>query len=41
MGLVYIDAVVKHENRSMRVRLLIDSGSIYTVLRKDVWEQLG
>ena len=41
MDLVYVDAVVKHGDRSMPVRLLVDSGTIYTVLRRDVWEYLG
>jgi len=41
VGLVYVDAVVKNEGRAVRVRLLVDSGATYTVLRRDVWEQLG
>lgn len=41
MGLVYVDAIVKNEGRAVKVRLLVDSGSTYTVLRRDVWEQLG
>jgi len=40
-GLVYVDAVVKNEERrAVNVRLLVDSGIQYTVLRRDVWEQL-
>jgi len=42
MGLVYVDAIVKsEEGRAVNVRLLVDSGATYTVLRRDVWEQLG
>jgi len=40
-GLIYVDAVVKNEEgRAVSVRLLVDSGVTYTVLRRDVWEQL-
>lgn len=38
---MYVDAVVKHGNRAVPVRLLVDSGATYTVLRRDVWERLG
>jgi len=42
VGLVYVDAVVKNEEgKAVNVRLLVDSGIAYTVLRRDVWEQLG
>lgn len=41
MGLVYVDAVVRNEGKEVPVRLLVDSGSTYTVLRRDIWEQLG
>lgn len=41
MGLTYIRAVVKWAGRSREVDLLVDSGTIYTVLKKDVWEYLG
>jgi len=42
MGLVYVDAIVKNEEgKAVNVRLLVDSGATYTVLRRDVWEQLG
>ena len=41
MDLVYVDAVVKHGDKSMPVKLLVDSGAMYTVLRRDVWEYLG
>ncbi len=41
MGLVYIDGIVKHDGKSVRVRFLVDSGATYTVLAKDVWERLG
>lgn len=41
MSLVYVDAVVKHGSKAVPVRLLVDSGATYTVLRRDVWERLG
>ena len=41
MGLVYMDGIVKHEGKSVKVRFLIDSGATYTVLTKSVWESLG
>jgi len=37
MGLVYVDAVVKHRGKSVKVRLLVDSGATYTVLTESVW----
>jgi len=40
MGLVYMDGVVKHGGKSVRVRFLVDSGATYTVLTKKVWEEL-
>jgi predicted aspartyl protease len=41
MGLVYVDGVVKHDGKSVRVRFLVDSGAMYTVLTRSVWEELG
>ncbi|GAB6945554.1 aspartyl protease family protein [Vulcanisaeta sp. JCM 14467] len=41
MSLVYVDAVVKHGDKSMPVKLLVDLGAIYTILKRDVWEYLG
>ena len=41
MGLVYIDAYVEHRDKRVRVRFLVDSGATYTVLRQDIWQQLG
>ncbi len=41
MGLVYVDGVVKHDGKGIRVRFLVDSGATYTVLTKSVWEELG
>jgi clan AA aspartic protease len=38
---VYVDGVVKHGGRSVRVRFLVDSGATYTVLTRSVWEELG
>jgi predicted aspartyl protease len=41
MGLVYIGGYVKHGDKRVKVRFLVDSGVTYTVLRRDVWKQLG
>ncbi len=41
MGLVYVEAVVRHGSIGVPVRLLVDSGVTYMVLEKDVWEKLG
>jgi len=41
IGLVYIDGIVKHGMKSVKVRLLVDSGTTYTVLTRNVWEELG
>ena len=41
MGLVYVDGVVKHGERRVAVRFLVDSGATYTVLTRSVWESLG
>jgi len=41
LGLVFVEGVVKHGGRRVRVRFLVDSGATYTVLAKDVWEELG
>jgi len=41
MGLVYVDGVVKHGGKGVRVGFLADSGATYTVVTKSVWEELG
>jgi clan AA aspartic protease len=41
MGLIYVDCIVKYGLKSVKVRFLVDSGATYTVLTKDVWEELG
>ena len=41
MGLIYVEGIVKHGGKSKRVRLLVDSGATYTVLTKNIWEELG
>jgi len=41
MGLIFIEGIVKHSERKVRVRFLVDSGATYTVLKKQVWEYLG
>jgi len=38
---VYVEAVVKHGGKAVPVKLLVDSGATYTVLKKEVWEELG
>jgi len=41
LGLVYIDGIVKHGDKKVRVKFLVDSGSTYTVLKESVWKELG
>ncbi len=35
MGLVYVDAIVKSQDKEVNVRFLVDSGATYAVLRRD------
>lgn len=42
MGLTYIEGKVVGKNEeTVSVNFLVDSGANYTLLSKDVWEQLG
>jgi len=41
MGLVYVDGVVKHGEKGVKVKFIVDSGVTYTVLNKSIWEELG
>jgi len=44
MGISYVVATLRHPSRrgsSLRVRCLVDTGAIYTVLPKHVWQKLG
>ena len=41
MGFVYIDAVVRGSRSSKRVRMLVDTGSTYIVLRPEIVRELG
>ncbi len=42
MGLTYIEGKVVGKNEeTISVNFLVDSGANYTLLSKDVWEQLG
>ena len=44
MGLTYVNAIVTNPlrpRRRARVRLLVDSGAIYSVLPQKVWRVLG
>jgi predicted aspartyl protease len=42
MGMVYVDMEVGTAGTSVRtVRLLVDSGAVYSVLPRDVWRDLG
>ncbi len=41
MGIVYVDGIVKHGEKSIRVRFLVDSGATYTVLTRNIWVELG
>jgi clan AA aspartic protease len=40
MGIVYVDGIVKHGEKSVKVRFLVDSGATYTVLTESVWREL-
>jgi predicted aspartyl protease len=44
MGLTYVDGIVRaaaRRQRSRRVRFLVDSGAVYSVLRRDDWRALN
>jgi predicted aspartyl protease len=44
MGLTYVEGTVRvsgSRRRSRRVRFLIDSGALYSVLRREDWKALG
>lgn len=44
MGLMYVDGTVRapgRRQRPRRVRFLVDSGALYTVLRRADWQALG
>jgi len=42
MGMVYVDAEVSRgEEPSRRIRFLVDSGAVYSVLPHDEWHALG
>lgn len=44
MGLTYVDATVRaahRRRRARRVRFLVDSGAVYSVLRRKDWVALG
>jgi predicted aspartyl protease len=44
MGLTYIDGIVRAPNRRTRprrVRFLVDSGAVYSVLRRADWQALS
>jgi len=41
VGLVYVDARVVGPRGAREVRLLVDTGAVYTVLRREVWEAVG
>ena len=40
MGIVYVDGIVKHGEKNVKVRFLVDSGTTYTVLTEGVWREL-
>ena len=43
MGLIYVEGKVKapgSRQRFLRVRLLLDSGAVYSVLRRNEWQAL-
>ncbi len=44
MGLTHVEAKVQAPNRKQRsksVRFLVDSGAVYSVVRRDDWRALG
>lgn len=44
MGLTYIDGIVRvpgRKQRGKKIRFLVDSGAVYSVLREDQWKALG
>jgi predicted aspartyl protease len=44
MGLTYIEGTVRapgRRQRTLRVRFLVDSGAVYSVLRRNDWRKLG
>ena len=44
MGLTYVDGLVRasgRQRRAKRVRFLVDSGAVYSVLRRNEWKALG
>lgn len=41
MGIVFITGKAQGPRKSMDVKFLVDSGATYTLLEKDVWEQIG
>jgi predicted aspartyl protease len=44
VGLTYIDGLVRasgRRGRAKRVRFLVDSGAVYSVLRRREWQALG
>jgi clan AA aspartic protease len=41
MSIIYVNGVVKHGEKSIRVRFLVDSGVTYTVLTRNIWVELG
>jgi predicted aspartyl protease len=44
MGLAYVEGIVKaagRRQRGRRVRFLVDSGAVYSVLRRNDWRALG
>jgi predicted aspartyl protease len=44
VGLTYVDAAVRgpaRQGRARRVRFLVDSGAVYSVLRRREWKALG
>jgi predicted aspartyl protease len=43
MGLTYVEGILQApgRRRRRRVRFLVDSGAVYSVLRRDDWKALG
>ena len=41
MGLIFIDASVKNNNKHKEINMLVDSGASYSLITKAVWQALG
>ncbi|RLA94116.1 MAG: aspartyl protease [Deltaproteobacteria bacterium] len=40
MGIVYVKGTVRHGNKEREAEFLVDSGATYSLLRKEIWQEL-